>query len=401
MTREFNEYAPPHDGRKIRLLCIVTQSEAGGAQQFLAQLVRRLDPVRFDISVAAGKDGGNELSALLPEHIPYTTIRSLRRTAAPLENLAAVWRIRCLIKHERPDVLLLMSSMAGFVGSLAAFLVWPRPAVIYRIGGWQFNDPLLWPKKIFYKLLEWISARWKDYIVVNSESDMRDARRLGIRPRHKLMVIRNGIDPYGEFLDRDTARTALVDATNISLPAETRFLVGTIANFYTTKSLDTLIRAAAYCATDTMFVIIGDGALRPYLERLITELDLSQRVFLVGKLVRAAQYLPAFDIFALTSVKEGSPWVILEAAAAKIPIVATRVGGVPEFIEHEKSGLLVEPRNPKMLATAINRAIHDDHLRKEMVIQAHQKLLAEYDVRQMIESFSRLIVDAAAHRSPR
>ncbi len=398
MAEEFNAHSSGTGGSKIRLLCIVTQSELGGAQQFLTQLVQRLDRTRFAVTVATGNDGGGELSPLLPEYVTHATIRSLRRSPAPLQNLRAVWETRQLIARERPDVVLLLSSMAGFVGSLATLFVRPRPAVVYRIGGWQFNDPGSWLTHAFYRTLERVSARWKDVIVVNSDADARTARQVGIQPRRELLVIRNGIDPYGERLGRDEARSALLEAAGATLPPGTRFLVGTVANFYATKGLDTLVRAAAHCPADITFVVIGDGSLRPRLEQLAAELGVTNRVLLVGKLAHAARYLSAFDVFALPSVKEGSPWALLEAAAAKIPIVATRVGGVPEFIVHEKSGLLVEPRDPNMLAAAIGRLTHDDHLRTEVVIQAHQKLLAEYDVRHMVEQFSRLITDVAARR---
>lgn len=403
MPQEFNNSAYTQQDKKIRLLCVITQSEMGGAQQFLAQLVSRLDKTRFSVSVIAGNDGRNELKTNLPIDTSYIVLPSLRRNPSFLflNDWRAVFGLRRTIICTQPDVVLLLSSKAGFIGSLASRIVWPhhRPTIIYRIGGWAFNDPLPGALRRFYRTLEWLSARWKDYIITNSASDVRDARRYNIKPRKELLTIYNGIDPYISLLDRETARAKIFDAIGKpNLERDDLFLVGSIANFYPAKGLEYLIQAAAKCPERFVFVIIGDGAKRHRLERLIESLGLTKRVHLAGKLANAAQYLPAFDAFALSSVKEGFPWVILEAIAAKVPVVTTRVGGIPEIIENEKSGIVVEPRDPEALAQAIIRIADDVRLRQNITIQAHQKLLTQFDVRQMVDRFQQLFTKASLAR---
>ena len=113
-------------------------------------------------------------------------------------------------------------------------------------------------------------------------------------------------------------------------------------------------------------------------------------MFLAGSIPNARQFIPAFDILIMPSKKEGFPWIILEAIVAKVPIIATSVGAIPEILEHEKSGLIVPPGNPKILAESISHLLSNDTLRKELPIQAHQTLLKNFTLRKMIEEYKKL-----------
>lgn len=294
----------------------------------------------------------------------------------------------------QPNVVLCISSKAGFVGSWAANglrSALPDLKVTYRIGGWTFNDP--WPawKKQQYRILEKFSARWKDYIVLNNTADLDQARALGINPRGKLLRIFNGMNPYTPFMEPAEARAYL----NARIPERYRhvpydFTVGTVANLYPAKDIATLVRAAARVGGNVRFLVIGEGQQREDLERMITEYKLENRFFLVGRVADAAQYMQAFDIFVLPSMKEGFPWALLEAMAAKVPAVATRVGAVPEMLEDHKSGFIVEPNQPEQLAAAIVELLGNERLRHEVAISAHQQVISKFSLREMISQYERL-----------
>lgn len=377
--------------RKIAVLSVITQAEIGGAQQFVAQLARNLDPDYFSCVVAAGARGPQDLAALLPNHIRYVSLSNLIRSLSPLRDIRGIQELRALIRSVAPDILLLNSSKAGFLGAAAARSLrteFPAMRVVYRIGGWTFNDP--WPRthRALYRMLERISAGWKDVIVVNNQSDFNQARELGIRPRSYIQMIHNGIDPYLPFLSQEDARAII---TKTIPPEHTpRHIVGTIANFYPTKDLATLIAAAELLPRDTHVCIIGDGELRADLERDIMERGLGDRVHLLGRRKNAYELLPAFDVFTLCSVKEGFPWSILEAIAAKVPVVATNVGAAAEIIEDGISGTLVPPETPEALAHALRQLLESGHLRQELAIQAHQRLLSRFSLRMMMERYEHL-----------
>jgi len=295
----------------------------------------------------------------------------------------------------RPDVVLCISSKAGFVGSRAAHGLraeFPDLKVVYRIGGWSFNDPLPRWKKKLYLWLEKFSARWKDIIVLNNEHDLQQAHALGIVPRQQVMRIYNGLDAYLPFLERESAR-AFFDHR---VPQSARehaydFLVGTVANLYETKDIATLIRAATQVGANTRFVVIGDGPLRRELEHLIITMGLTNRFFLLGRIKDAWRYLAGLDVFVLPSAKEGFSWALLEAMAAKVPAIATRVGAVPEMIEDGVSGLICEPGNAHQMAQKIVELTNDAELRQSFAIDAHQRVLNTFTLREMISQYEKLL----------
>src|SRR3989338_955754 len=222
--------------KKKKILFVITQAEFGGAQRFLLELATHLDPAVFNIVVAS--QPGELLEMLGARGIAIKPLVWLTRNISPLRDMLAVREIYRLLKHEKPDTLFLLSSKAGFLGSLAARIMkhelgikksleklFPNktvlhasyfilPKVAYRIGRWAFNDPRSWFSRALYLWAEKISARWKDIIVTNSKHDTEQAKRLGITPRKKLITIYNGLDVASlNFFPREHALKKLFEAT--------------------------------------------------------------------------------------------------------------------------------------------------------------------------------------------
>ncbi|TSC91547.1 MAG: glycosyl transferase family protein [Parcubacteria group bacterium Licking1014_17] len=392
-------------GMKKRVLFIVTVSEWGGAQQFLFKLIRGLSGKNLEFLVAVGNDGDGTFYNKLAGMINVVTLKQLKRNISPVSDIRALWEIKNLIEHWEPDTVFLNSSIAGFIGSAAVrFLVKsPKPRVIYRIGGWVFNDPKPKWERWLYILLEKISSRWKDVIVVNNLPDYRQADKYGIKPREKLELVYNGIDPYTlDLLPKEEARGLILDRIAKKTPAayNPAYIVGTIANFYKTKGLEYLVRSAKLLLDkirerDTglkiLYVIIGDGEERMNLEKTIKELNLKDNVFLFGRVENAHRYLPAFDVFVLPSLKEGHPWALIEAMAAKIPAVVTSVGANIDIIENGKNGLLVPPGNSEALAEAVELMLLNEHLRLKVAIGAHQTIVLNFDLNKMVSRIESLL----------
>lgn len=380
---------------KKRVLFIVTQSELGGAQQFIIQLIGQMEKDAYAIDVAVGINGnGSFTRALVNLGIPVFTLSALKRNFSPISDIQAIGQIKKLIHKLRPDTLFLLSSKAGFIGSLAAKYCRPRPKVIYRIGGWTFNDP--WPawKKMLWRMLEKISAPWKDIIIVNNTPDLIQAKEMGIKPRQGIILIHNGLDPYKiDFLPRDKARTQLgLNKSARGGPASGGKIIGTVANFYPAKGLEYLIEAAEKITReDVVWCIVGDGLGRPVIEKLIKNKGLTEKIVLIGQKERIVRYLNAFDLFVLPSVKEGFPWAVLEAMAAKLPVIATRVGAIPEIIEDDVSGYIVEPRNSEQIAKRVITLLDNDSRAREMGIQAHQRVLFAFNIDTTIHQIEKLL----------
>lgn len=140
-----------------------------------------------------------------------------------------------------------------------------------------------------------------------------------------------------------------------------------------------------------IFLVLGEGAERPALERLIAEKKLDQKVFLLGRVPQARDFLPAFDIFVLPSLKEGFPWAVLEAMAAKVPVIATDTGAVPEIIDHGKNGLVVKPGHPQAIADGLSELLANDHLRQTLGLHGHQTVLSKFGLDKMIKQIETIL----------
>lgn len=422
MENKINQLETNEKGPRKRLLFIITQSEFGGAQRFLAQLIAHLELEHFEIAIVSGPDGNEEIKGILPEGVRYISAKHLRRNPNIFNDIASVFELKKIIAKFQPDALFLNSSKAGFIGSLAARLLQTKNyhdfvsqnrgssigktdrdklKTIYRIGGWAFNDPRFWWKRLGIRWLEKLSAPWKDYIVVNNKHDYDQAIKFNIKPKKEVVLIYNGIDPYKlDFLDKDEAKIRLYE-TLPSSQKHANFLhegltIGTIANFYPTKGLQYLIEALKIltCTLKPVpctLVLIGDGPEHKNLQLLITNYKLQNTIFLAGRIPDAYKYLKALDVFVLPSVKEGFPWALLEAMSAKLPVIATTVGANPEIIENEKNGLLVKPADPQALVEALVRLADNEPLRRELGIQAHQTVLHKFDLRKMVSQIKTLL----------
>lgn len=366
---------------KQKILYIITQAEFGGAQRYVYDLATNLGD-DFDVAVAIGEiKGSDELARrLAAKNIRVIRLKHLVREISIWQDLSAICEIEKIIKKEKPEIVHLNSTKAGFVGSLAAWLAGKKFKLVYTIHGWIFLEPLSPARKRLYLALEKISARICDALIVLSQSELRAGLDKYICPPKKINLVPHGLTPP-DFLPREIAREKL----NIR-PDE--FCIGTIANFYPTKGLPYLIEAAAKLKNknhSAKFLIMGDGIERAYLEALMTKYDLADNVILAGQITDAAAYLKAFDIFALPSLKEGLPYAILEAMNAGLAIVATSVGGIPEMIGNGRDGLLVPPKNSDELAGAIEKLIDSPEWRASLGKNAVETVKNKFNLAAMLE----------------
>ena len=369
-----------------KILYIITQSELGGAQRYLFDLVDNLHE-EFEISIALGEQGKDgELAKKLEAHnVKVLSIPHLKRAISPFKDLLAIVDTIKLLKKIKPDIVHLNSSKVSIIGSLASIFVKKLKArFVYTVHGWVFNEPLSGFKKSFYTFAEKFTARFKDRIICISSFDYEIAKKQLKIPEKKLTLIHHGIDPI-KFLTKGEAREKF---KSLMPDTQSKIVIGVIANLYRTKGLEYLIEAARL-ATDLGFnivtIVIGEGSERKNLESVIGQNNLRSKFFLAGKMENAAELLPVFDIYVSSSIKEGLPYNILEAMQAGLPIIATNVGGIPEMITDGKNGLLVNPEKPKELAQRIKLLIEDNQLRESLKQQAQADANSEFTIDKMIK----------------
>lgn len=348
--------------RAPSILFIITQSELGGAQRHVLMLAIRLRAAGLTPVVVCGGDG--ELPAALREgDIEVHILPHLVRPISPVSDIRAVASLVSFIRSRRFDIVHCHSTKAGIVGRIAARLAGSR-IVLFTVHGCVLNEPMSRPAFLLSWMTEWFAGLLSTRIIAVSEHDRDSLIRFRATTARKISVIRNGIEMDGATPQGPDARCVIREAMGFPRNA---LVIGTTANFYRTKALDVLIRAAALVAhshAQAHFALVGDGMERPSLELLIEKLGLRRNVILLGQHPHARDLLPAFDLFVLPSRKEGMPLALLEAMAAGLPVVATNVGGMPEVVTHGKTGLIVPPEDPDSLAEAILSIASEPALRK-------------------------------------
>lgn len=347
-----------------KILYVVTKSIWGGAQRYVHDLATHLPPDRYEPVVAAGGDG------LLHERLRSCGIRTiptpfLQRSVNPFREAASLFYLLKIFLKEKPDVIHLNSPKAGLLGALAASLFKPttlnfKPRVVYTVHGWPFHEDRIWIARLLIFIGCWFSALLHDHIILINKKDFETASHF--LPHDKLTFVPNGIEPP-DFLPRDEARAALESFSGRNF-RQNIFLIGTIAELTKNKGLMHLIKAIDQVKLQIsndkfQTIIIGNGIDRAKLEKEIRDRDLENMVLLPGFIPDVARYLKAFDLFVLPSVKEGLPYAMLEAVSAGVPIIATRVGGLPDIISDSTKGVLVPPKNASRLAETILQSMQN------------------------------------------
>jgi len=361
-----------------KILYLITLAEWGGAQKYILDLASFFKAQKnYQVAVALGGKPNDELIKRLKAlNIQTYYIAHLQRSVNFYHDFLAWWQIRSIYRKFQPTIVHLNSSKAGALGAMATVGYRKKiNKVIYTIHGLILNEPLSFFKKTFYCLAEYLSAILKTDLICVSEFDKRSVIQHKISKPAKITVIHNGLKLATlNFFDKAMAKEKLIKISSYKLQinitelqAENCKLIGTIANFYPTKGLTYLIQAAQTVCNEnpqTKFIIIGDGPGRRELTELIIEHQLENKVLLLGTLNQARQYIKAFDIFVLPSVKEGLPYTLIEAQAAGMPTIATSVGGNPEIIQHNQNGILIPPANPQALAESIIKLFKDKKLQQ-------------------------------------
>lgn len=200
-------------------------------------------------------------------------------------------------------------------------------------------------------------------------------------------VVPNGMAPL-KFPDR---RILADSEPEIMRFCSDAFVVGVISRLSDEKGLDYLINAVeelVQSGRNLKAVIFGEGPLRERLQRRLDSGKLADRVLLAGYKSQAHRYLPLFDTFVLPSLTEGLPMTLLEAMQAGVPIVASRVGGIPGLLKEGALGLLVEPGDTKGIRTAIDQLYADRAKGARMVAAAREEVVSNYSSRRMAERYA-------------
>ena len=240
-------------------------------------------------------------------------------------------------------------------------------------------------------LAQWLALAVDAYVSVSKSSAAATANSLGLAPG-SVRTIYNGV--------RRPSTSS--NAIGRSLTSETRQpntgpVVAGVGRFAPEKGFDVLIRAMSELPSAEL-VLFGDGKEKANLESLTERLGISERVHFAGWVSSPWDTSFQIDVFAMPSRREGFGITAVEAMMSRIPVVASDAGGIPEIVEHERTGLLVPPDDPKALAEAIVRLLDDPQLRERLVDAAETATSVRYTPEAMAASYEALYSEVLRER---
>ena len=282
----------------------------------------------------------------------------------------------------------LNSSKIGAVGSLAARLVFV-PRIIFTSHGWAWNEDRSSLQKSLIVCIAWLTLFLSHKTIAVSEAVKKQVTYFPFI-KNKIVVVPLGIAPV-DYFNKEEAEQKLLGSTQ----SKDICVIGSIGELHPIKGHNYAIEAVAGLISKgkkIKYVICGEGAYRPILEKKIKDLqeknprsDLVQNIILAGNLPEAARYLKAFDIFLFPSLSEASGYAALEAGMAGLPIIASAVGGVPEIIDDMVSGILIQPEKPNEIVAAVELLLDKPELQQKYGSALHEKVLKDFSMERMIE----------------
>jgi len=378
------------------VLQVVTRLNVGGITQQVILLAQELRRHGYHAEIVAGQPGpaeGNKAEQARAAGIPVLDVPTLSNTLTnPLADVLAFMALVRLFRRRRPAVVHLYMFKARVLGAAAARVA-GVPVVVETLHGnllqGYYNGPLtkviLWVER----LLGWLAVDW---IVAPAASQRKELLAFNIGPPDRVVVQHPGMD-VSQFRELSGCRGRIRARLHVD---DAAIVVGIIGRLVPIKGIDVFLEAARL-VLDTNpngvhFAIAGDGPLKAELEQLAARLSIGDRCVFLGNVSDVRDFYSDCDIVVLSSRNEGTPIALLEAMGARNAIVATRVGGVGDMVEHDKSALLVPPDDAAALARAITALVQDASAR-ERLGRAALARTELFSISQFVEGTARMYAE--------
>jgi glycosyltransferase involved in cell wall biosynthesis len=356
--------------------------------------------------LAAGPGKTEDFGWVQHAGVPAVIVPSLRRDPHPVADLRAFWQLLRLIRHERPDILHTHSAKGGILGRWAGWLV-RVPHIVHTPHGHVLYGYARGFKNWLYLLAERVTAPVTDRLVALSEGERRESIEHGIGRADQWVVIPSGVPLEG--IEERSAEATGPGPGGVSSAGPLR--IGTVARLEPVKGIDLLIRAtpllldsSALTGTSFELLVWGDGVEREDLIHLIEDEGVTGEVHLEGTTQDVNEFLAGLSIYVQPSRNEGMGRALVLAQAHGLPVVASRVCGIPDVVQDGESGILVNSDDPETLASAIESLLLDADLRarfsdaaRDWISDVDETGYARFSVEAMIWRLDHLYSQLMGH----
>jgi glycosyltransferase involved in cell wall biosynthesis len=382
----------------VKILYIITKSNWGGAQRHV-----------YDLAIAAKKHNQEVVVALGGEGILRERLREVGITTRSLTSMgrdikltndsASLFEIFKIVNEVKPDILHLHSPKAGGLGSFAGRILRVKK-IIYTAHGWAWNEDRSLIQKTLICFFSWLTMLFCTHVITISEKELVQAQSFPF-VKEKLRMTRLGIEAPKFFA---TSSAQHFFQSKVNEPLNKKFVIGTIGELHPNKGyIYALSAMEKLMAVNPNFIyfIISEGEQRGVLEEIIKQKGLQNHVKLLGYVPHAAEYLRGLNLFLLPSVKEGLPYVLIEAGYAGIPVIATTVGGIPELIEDMQSGILVQQKKSEEIFHALQFMMEHKNTQREYARNLQERVRRSFNLEQMITATFKIYTETPPPKIPK
>jgi glycosyltransferase involved in cell wall biosynthesis len=378
------------DARNGRVLRVIARLNVGGPAIQAITLSRLLDERGYQTRLIRGQEGDREgsMDALAAElGVVPVNLPTLQRRIG-IGDIASLAFLVRQIRDWQPEILHTHAAKAGALGRIAALLAGRRRprVIVHTFHGHVLTGYFSPPVSLAFTTIERFLARHTSRLIAVSDEVRADLVRLGVAPPEQILVVPLGFD-FSRFdtapEERQRRRAALRQELSIPLDAH---LVTLVARLEPIKRVDRFVRVAnlVEAPAGTHFLVVGDGALREELQGSLDARLLGDRLVWAGLRQDMPDVYFASDVVAVTSDNEGTNVSAIEAQAAGVPVVSTRVGGMPSAVRDGETGLLVCTHNEPGFAAALKRVLLDSALRSELGTQGSARARAEFSLERLL-----------------
>jgi len=372
-----------------KVLHIITRFlKGGGTEKNTVYSIQALDKTKFSIDIAMGRESDLSYAKnVLPEVNEIIMIEELDNDFHPVKNLRALHKIFRLVRQNHYTIVHTHQCKAGILGIFAAKLV-GTPIIIFGLHGDYLENPRfvgLWRR--IYKTIEQIAVRYATILIsVGEELKERYLERYRLLPS-RCEVVRSGMD-LTNFYRVATFPREKIEQKRKELNIEPEEpVIGKVSSLEFRKGYKFAIQAAEKIiktnSKNIRFLFVGDGRERSHLEKMSKRLGLGERIIFTGFRNDVDELMGVFDIFIFTSLMEGVPQVLVQAAAAGKPIVSFEVEGAKEIIIEGVNGFIVPSRDIDALTEKINYLISNPQKSREMGEKGREVIGNRWDISDM------------------
>jgi glycosyltransferase involved in cell wall biosynthesis len=383
----------------IRVIHIITRLDMGGSAQEALFTAINLDPHNYIATLIKGstieslmtedeiKQIENQLVTAEKHGIKVINLPSLVRRISPFNDIRAFISIFRILQRSKPDIVHTHTSKAGGLGRLAAWLA-RVPVIIHKPHGHVFYGHFRPLQSRFFLLVERLLGRITHHLIALTPHERNDYLGLSVSKPNNTSVIHSGVDLV-RFQKGKKRRSR--KRKELGIPSDS-LVVGFVGWLLPIKGVNFLIQAMAGVVKNHpkgLLVLVGKGEDERKLKKQAKNLGLTDKVLFLGWRPDVDEIMGCFDVFVLPSLNEGMGRVLVEAMAVGLPIVASRVGGIPDLVKDGKNGYLVPPADSAALEGAISDLFQDNAKRKRLG-KAGKKMCRPYSTEAMVEQINNL-----------